>query len=100
LEFLAADGLLPPTFLDELPEIGAATKADLLFIQPLDTYDQRDGMSIAREDHPLLLRLVDTAVQRGILHRYRLHRISSVVLCGGLCRIARTVTRASPSSTS
>ena len=44
--------------------------------------------------------LGDAGLELRVAQLYGLHRISSVVLCGGLCRIARTVTRRSASSTS
>jgi hypothetical protein len=43
-----ADRFLSPPLLHESPELIAAAKADLLFVHSPDTYEQRNGVAIAR----------------------------------------------------
>jgi hypothetical protein len=74
----ATDRVLTATLFYQLPELRVAAKANLLFIHSVDRYDQRDRLSIPRENYALALCLGHAVIERCGFERDGFHRISSI----------------------
>jgi Right handed beta helix region len=64
----------------------------LLHVHPFNTNEQGSGPTFAGNDHAFSPSFADAGFKICFFKTDLLHRISSVVLCGGLCRITRTTT--------
>src|SRR5438105_8078668 len=78
----------------------APGQAQIVLVEVFQTNDQRHRFAVARHDDLFRLRVQDARIQRGLFQGDGLHKISSVVLCGGLCRTALMLTNPAFSSTS
>jgi hypothetical protein len=100
LQLGAGDSLLPPASRDQLPELVTAPELQLFRVHPFDANDQGNRSAVPHNDDAFPLCLADARFEIGLFENNLLHRISSVSLCGGLCRMARTATVKSSSFTS
>src|SRR5258708_5466929 len=91
----AAQRLFLPPLGNQLPELIASAQFKLFVVHTFKPNQEGNGAAVAREDDTLGLSDTDTIIKSRPANVHGLHKISSVVLCGGLWRTARTITWAS-----
>jgi len=99
-ELRSCDRRLPAPSGNHLPKLVTEAKPDLFLVEVREPDADRDRTTGSGDEHAVVLRIADTRVECGLLDSHGLHRISSVVRCGGLWRIAWMVTTRNSVSTS
>jgi hypothetical protein len=99
-ELRSCDRRLPSPSGNHVPKLVTESKPDLFLVEVREPNDDRDRTTGSGDEHAVVLRFADTRVECGLLDSHGLHRISSVVRCGGLWRIAWMVTTRNSVSTS
>jgi hypothetical protein len=86
------DRALAASRRDQFPKTRAAPKFHLFRVKPGNAHDKSNWSPVSSDHDLFALCFVNAFVKARLFYTDDFHRISSVVLCAGLCLIARTIT--------